>query len=59
MGSWTCGLCECEERWPSKQAALGHIEDHHLESLLRASLERSDENPTEALSVSENASNSD
>jgi hypothetical protein len=49
MGSWTCSLCETEKRWPTKQQALEHIEENHLDSLLRASLERAEKNPTESL----------
>jgi len=51
MGSWTCSLCDTEKRWPSKQKALDHVEDEHLDTLLRASLERSEDDPTEDLDV--------
>lgn len=53
MPSWSCGLCESEKRWPSKQQAIDHVEERHLETLLRASIERSDDDPTEELHVSE------
>lgn len=51
MSSWTCSLCEQEERkrWPTKRQALDHIRENHLDTLLRASLERADEEPTETL----------
>jgi hypothetical protein len=49
MGSWKCGLCETEERWPSKQQALDHVEENHLDSLIRAAIERDEHDPTEDL----------
>lgn len=49
MASWTCGLCETDRRWPTKDQALNHIRDEHLDALVRASLERADESPTEDL----------
>lgn len=49
MGSWTCSICDVEERWPTKQQALNHIEDHHIDILLRSVLERSSKEPTEEL----------
>lgn len=45
MPSWTCSLCNTEDRWPSKSQAMEHIEEEHLDSLLRASLERSGKEP--------------
>lgn len=56
MGSWKCSLCpesEDEEktRWPTKQQAMDHIEENHIETLIRASLERSSKDPTEDLTV--------
>lgn len=49
MGSWTCGLCDTEKRWPTKRQAMDHIEENHLESLIRAALEREEDDPTEEL----------
>lgn len=49
MPSWTCSLCDTEKRWPTKDGAMDHIEEEHLGSLLRATLERSDDAPTENL----------
>lgn len=51
MGSWTCSLCRTDNRWPSKQQALDHIEQNHLDSLLRASLERVENDPNVELDV--------
>lgn len=48
MGSWKCGLCTAG-RWPTKRQAMEHIEENHLDSLLRASMERSKKDPTEEL----------
>ena len=49
MGSWTCSLCDTEERWPTKQQALDHIEANHMDILLRSALERSEKDPNEEL----------
>lgn len=51
MSSWTCGLCDTDKRWPTKEKALEHIRENHLDSLVRASLERSNDDPTEELDV--------
>lgn len=51
MGSWKCSLCETEERWPTKNQAMEHIRENHLETLLRASLERSDKEPNQELNT--------
>ncbi len=46
MGSWTCSLCETDKRWPTKGGAMDHIRKNHIDSLIRASLERDDRDPT-------------
>jgi len=53
MGCWTCSLCpdEGQDRWPSKQQALEHIEEEHMDTLLRASLERKQKDPNVALEM--------
>lgn len=46
MGSWTCSICPGDgDRWPTKQDAMQHIKENHMETLLRASLERSEKDP--------------
>lgn len=49
MGSWTCSLCETEDRWPSKKQAMEHIRENHLDLLVRSVLERSEKDPNEEL----------
>lgn len=49
MGSWTCGLCDIEERWPTKDPALEHIREEHMDTLIRSVLERSNEDPNQDL----------
>ena len=49
MASWTCGLCDTEKRWPNKKPALEHIRENHMDTLVRATLERSQKDPTEEL----------
>lgn len=45
MPSWRCGLCESEERYPSKGQAMDHIRENHVETLIRSAMERSDDDP--------------
>lgn len=49
MASWTCGLCDIEDRWPTKEQAMEHIRDNHMETLVRSVLERSDDDPNKDL----------
>lgn len=49
MGSWTCSLCETEDRYPTKEQAMDHIRENHMETLVRASLEREEEDPNVGL----------
>lgn len=52
MASWTCGLCteeEWGERHPTKGPVMDHIREQHLETLIRASLERSEKDPNRDL----------
>lgn len=49
MGSWTCDLCDIDSRWPTKDQAMEHIREKHLDSLIRAALERSSKEPNEDL----------
>ena len=49
MPSWTCSLCDTEERWPTKDPAMEHIRENHMETLVRATLERSQDDPNEDL----------
>jgi hypothetical protein len=45
MGSWTCSLCDTDDRWSTKYGAMEHIRENHINSLLRASLERDEKQP--------------
>lgn len=49
MGSWTCGLCSDGDRWPTKDQAMDHIRENHMDTLIRAALDRSQKDPTEGL----------
>jgi len=49
MGSWTCSLCDTEARWPTKQQAMDHIKENHMDTLIRATLERSEDDPNKGL----------